>query len=342
MPTFALANETLKFYYDDSGVPSTPSYTTYVVVHGLSYHGGVFQRLLPVVNQHSHRMLTVNRREYPDSTPYTQAELDIFARGSDEERFQLLLNEGKYLNLLLDGLIQSLALPPNIVIVGWSLGSIFTLSMLASITSLSQTVQERLSDSVKKTILWEPPAHSLGMKLPPLYLPLLDDNIPFDDRPLRFMQWVALHFQHGDLSLRYDITQLDQGRNNLQRINAFDTTPAEELAKITDIRPATRCDNYLLAPSFSDAEHRILHKALLDPATRLSWGDMDIWHLVGDRGPHSVHFATWYFEDLLQLGGTPKPVIRLAVNPGASHFHMWEDPEDAMKELELLTFTLSP
>ncbi|KAJ4470894.1 hypothetical protein J3R30DRAFT_3300017 [Lentinula aciculospora] len=336
MPTFYSTNET-QCYYDDSGVPDTPDYTTYFVVHGHSYHGGVFKRLLPVAHQHSHRMLAINRREYPNSTPYTDAEICILARGSDEERSRLLLNEGTILALLLDGLIQLLALPPNIVIVGWSLGNTFALSMLASITSLTPSVRNRLGGSVKKTIMWEPPAHGLGMKLPPLYIPLLDDTISPDERPLVFMKWVALHFQHGDLSLRHDLTQVDQGNDNRERTSSFDATPPEELTQITDLRPGARCDNHLIGPGFTDLIRSIANKALFDPTIRLSWTGMDIWHLVGDRGPHTVHIATWYLEDQMKLAGTSHPAIQFAVNPGAGHFYMWENPEGAMKELELIT-----
>lgn len=169
MPTHSPADD-IQFYYADSGLPSISDYTTYFIVHGHSYHAGpqsftsgpksyrllvgIFQRLLPVAHQHSHRMIAINRREYPNSTSYTSAELSIFAQGSNEERSRLLLGEGTHLALLLDGLVQSLSLPPNIVIIGWSLGTIFTLSMLASITSLSPSVQARLRGSVKKMIMW--------------------------------------------------------------------------------------------------------------------------------------------------------------------------------------------
>ena len=99
-------------------------------------------------------MISINRRDYPDSTPYTQAELDIFARGTDEERYTLMINEGINLSLLLDGLINELGLPPKIVLVGWSLGVVYTLAMLASIASLPEAVQERLTRSVKKMVIW--------------------------------------------------------------------------------------------------------------------------------------------------------------------------------------------
>lgn len=98
-------------------------------------------------------MIVVNRREYTGSTPYTKAELDVFAQGSDEQRLNLLLSEGTNLALCLEGLIHSLSLQ-EVVIVGWSLGNLFTLSLLASISSLPQGVRERLALSVHRIIMW--------------------------------------------------------------------------------------------------------------------------------------------------------------------------------------------
>lgn len=105
-------------------------------------------------------MITINRRDYPGSTPYDKDELHVLAQGSDEQRLSLLLNEGLNLALLLDGLIVSLSLPSRVVIVGWSLGNLLVLSMLAAVSdllsssSLHESVRERLALSVCKTILW--------------------------------------------------------------------------------------------------------------------------------------------------------------------------------------------
>ncbi|KAJ3834039.1 hypothetical protein F5878DRAFT_569007 [Lentinula raphanica] len=349
MPTFTLADETLKFYYNDSGVPNTAEYTTYFVVHGLAYHSGVFQHLLPVAHQHSHRMISINRRDYPDSTPYTQAELDIFARGTDEERYTLMINEGINLSLLLDGLINELGLPPKIVLVGWSLGVVYTLAMLASIASLPEAVQERLTRSVKKMVIWEPPAHGLGMEIPPgCYTPFIDDTIPFAEIPSVFVRWVALHFQHGDLSIRHDLSQLELSKVDLdQRPSPFSTTTDEDLAKITVLRPALVSDGYMISPAFAlNVGRRLVQETLFDSEVRQRWGgDLGVWHLVGDKGPFTMHLATWYLKDMVdhelaEVAGegreASKAAIRFSFVPGASHCFMWEDPEDAMKELELL------
>ncbi|KAE9395566.1 hypothetical protein BT96DRAFT_997588 [Gymnopus androsaceus JB14] len=162
MPIFTLPNS-IEFFYIDSGLPSTPAYTTYFVVHGHSFHSGVFKRLLPVAHKNSHRMIAVNRREYAGSTPYTEAELDVFAQGSDEQRLHLLLSEGTNLALCLEGLIHSLC--------------------------LQEAVREKLALSVHKIIMWEPPVHCLGVEPPPTYLPLLDLDIAPEARPLAFVRW---------------------------------------------------------------------------------------------------------------------------------------------------------
>lgn len=101
-------------------------------------------------------MIAINRRDYPGSTPYTQAELEIFANGSNEQHLSLLLREGTNLALLLSGLIGSLSLPPKVVIIGWSLGNTYMLSMLTSISesSFPQSARERLALSVHKAIMW--------------------------------------------------------------------------------------------------------------------------------------------------------------------------------------------
>ncbi|KAE9402012.1 hypothetical protein BT96DRAFT_569113 [Gymnopus androsaceus JB14] len=328
MPIFTL-NNGIEFFYNDSGIPSTSAYTTYFVVHGHTFHSGVFRRLLPVAHKNSHRMITVNRREYPGSTPYTQAELDVFAQGSNDERLNLLLNQGTNLAFLLDGLIQSLSLPPDIVIVGWSLGNLFTLSLLASITSLPQTVRNRLALSVHKTIMWDITAHCIGMHILPMYIPLFDLDIPLEARSLAFLKWIGYYFMHGDSS-KHDVAQLDQGYCNvLNRRSTFDETAPEEVAEITDFNPGPRCDNRLLDPgAFLEVERIIANKALFDASTRSAWSGMDVWNFVGDASIPTAQVATWSLED--------QPTIYIAAIKGANHFQMWDDPEGCMMDLHKL------
>lgn len=99
----------------------------------------------------------MNRREYAGSTPYSEQELKVIAEGPDEARHDRLIADGADCALLLDGLIQSLSLPQKrggIAIVGWSLGNIFILSLLAAIKTLPEESQVRLNSSVKRAILW--------------------------------------------------------------------------------------------------------------------------------------------------------------------------------------------
>lgn len=58
--------------------------------------------------------------------------------------------------VLLDGLIGTLQLPEKggVALVGWSMGNIFTLSMLASVHTLPAPVRRRLSLYVKRAIMW--------------------------------------------------------------------------------------------------------------------------------------------------------------------------------------------
>ncbi len=104
----------------------------------------------------SQRILLVNRRGYPGSTPYNVDELRTFAEGPDNARYSQLIDDGTNCALLLDGLIQSLSLPQEggVAVVGWSLGNKFTLAMIASIETLPEDVQVRLGMFVKRTIIW--------------------------------------------------------------------------------------------------------------------------------------------------------------------------------------------
>lgn len=122
---------------------------------------GTFQRLNAFAAPHSLRIISVNRREYPGSSPYSAEELTAFAEGSDDERTNLLAQQGRDLALFLDGLIGQLSLPKagGIALIGWSLGTIFLLSLVASMDTLPATTQDRLSGFVHTVVLFRAYLH---------------------------------------------------------------------------------------------------------------------------------------------------------------------------------------
>ena len=116
----------------------------------------MFQRLLPLAVPRSVRIICINRREYPGSTPHTAEELRVYASGSHEERATLLSEAGVNLALCVDGIIQQCGLRSagGVALGGWSLGNTFVMAAMVSILGLPAPVKERLQTFVETIILW--------------------------------------------------------------------------------------------------------------------------------------------------------------------------------------------
>ena len=115
---------------------------------------GICERLLPVASNQGIRLVCINRRAYPDSTPFSEDEQRIFRSGSDDERKALLRAEGESLALLIDALIVELGLPERVTVLAWSMGNVYLLSLLASIRRLPGEIAQRLRTHVTSFILW--------------------------------------------------------------------------------------------------------------------------------------------------------------------------------------------
>jgi hypothetical protein len=114
----------------------------------------VFQKLLPLAAARSVRIIYLNRREYPGSTPHTAEELRVYVSGFDQEHIALVDEAGVDLALAVDGIIQQCHLPAAVTLSGWSLGNTFVLAAMASILSLASETQNRLQSFIKTIILW--------------------------------------------------------------------------------------------------------------------------------------------------------------------------------------------
>ncbi|KAJ6483304.1 Alpha/Beta hydrolase protein [Mycena sanguinolenta] len=322
-------SEAVQFTFTDSGPPSTESYTTFILVHGHTYHSGTslasagvphpnavpgaFKKLGPLAKDNSVRIVCVNRREYEGSAPQTPEELRVYQAGNDEERTKLLGEEGVNLALCVDAIIQKCALPESghVALVGWSLGNTFTLAAMASLASLPHGSRDRLVKYIKSFILWDPPSQALGIEGPENpYVPLYDMTIPDDARGQKFGVWVASYFTHGDLSTHDE--------KNLQR------KPDEKPVGV-------KCDTNLTEPTFKGIV-KIIDSALLDSKTREAWGHPKVAYMWGEEAAWTVPWAVWDVEDRVQDAKGKVPITFYPI-PGSNHFLMWEDENRALKVL---------
>ena len=176
MPTLSVGND-IVFHYTDSGPIEKTEYSTLVLIHGLTFHTGMyyyvicisqgpsliytrspgtFKRIPPLASSHSLRVICLSSREYEGSTPYSADELKTIYHGSDIERANFLHSQGILVALFVDGLIQSLSLPKagGVTVAGWSLGNIFSIAMRASIDDLPDNTRQRLKTYTRGFIIF--------------------------------------------------------------------------------------------------------------------------------------------------------------------------------------------
>ncbi|KAJ6619176.1 Alpha/Beta hydrolase protein [Mycena sp. CBHHK59/15] len=324
----------IKFTFTDSGPPNAENYTTLILVHGHTYHAGVFKKLGPLAKASSVRIICVNRREYGGSTPHTPEELRVYKTGTEAERTTLMSKEGLNLALCIDAIIQKCALQAagHVALVGWSLGNMFTMAAMSSIASLPHDAKKRLQESIKTFILWDPPSQALGIENPEnAYVPLYDMTIPDDARGPAFGVWVASYFTH-DLAVHDEKNLQRKPQENPPNPPTFHDLPFDQLLAITDFSVGDKCDTIVTEPTFKGVVNAIIEKALFEPATREASGYPKIAYMWGEANAWNVPWAVWDIEKRVKDAKGKAPITFHPI-PGANHFLMWEDDSKAVEAL---------
>ncbi|KAJ7029297.1 Alpha/Beta hydrolase protein [Mycena alexandri] len=335
MPSLTLQNGVV-FFYTDTGDVTGGDYTTVIIIHGHTFHSGTFQRLNPFAEPNSLRIISVNRREYPGSSPYTIEDLTVFAEGSDVERSKLLDQQGRDLAMFVDGLIESqfIAKTGGIALVGWSLGTVFLLSLIASMDTLHVNTKKRLSAQVHSVILLQSPSLALGLPSPSgLIIPHTDPDIPPEARGPAFAKWVSSYFLHGDLST-HNVKHLTYNNTDPSKVPTIETLGPGELFGMADFAPGDKYDNLVGLAPFAGPVFKQTNKALFDPTVRKLWSGARFWNVSGNAEPWGVIHASWFLEEQFCALNCPELVMSFKVIDGANHFLVWEDPEKAINELK--------
>jgi hypothetical protein len=134
----------------------------------------IFKRLLPLKNEFNLRIVAFNRRGFAGSTPFHPSEREFFtwdeealANISEETKSKFHAERGVEILRFIDGFIQRAGIPAiqvnvvdgkavgGIMLVGWSLGTTFSLAAIANVDSslVSDEMRDRLGSYLRAHVL---------------------------------------------------------------------------------------------------------------------------------------------------------------------------------------------
>ncbi|PCH43959.1 hypothetical protein WOLCODRAFT_133046 [Wolfiporia cocos MD-104 SS10] len=357
MPIAPVDSQGTYLYFEDSGAPPTAApYTTLVLVHGTIIHGAIFHPMYQYAAQNSIRLVTVNLRDYPGSSPTSTEVLNAIRENRREILATIIRDRGLEIIAFLEWLIKTENLPPRsqssndeteasggISVLGWSSGNFMTISLLAHGSTLSQDRQKHLGAYLRSIILYDPPYHALGLPPPSLeelYGPLRDQSIPPEEIGKRFSLWCSGYYRHSPdiLSSLASCTraELFAGLAHYPEEDMPATlirmSPAE-VAEVTDWErapqahvPLTNADPSVYA---QNAHHALKEVNVWpDVYVTLVWCDMS----VGD-----TIIAAWELSRKVEaawpLEGRRVSIVRMN---GANHFPHWDNPQETLHLLSTI------
>ncbi|KAH8984292.1 alpha/beta-hydrolase [Lactarius hatsudake] len=338
------------FAFLDTGAPSPhqKDYVTLVIVHGRGLKAGFpssadfFARLLPLAGKLGARVVAINRRDYPGSTPFSEEDRALLLStipdtpaASENTDHYMKARAGELYDFLTQ-LVKTEELPTNsIVMAGWSLGTSFVLSFLAHAPSFDSD-SWGLSQYVRRVIAYDSPSLAMGFPLPDgYYTPLNDPSMPPGEGIKIFPLWITGYYAHGDtletLSLR---DALDEPSPTILRMSP------EDLASVVH-EPPTSLDGPDTVVLDSGLDHgalsRLREVALFAPQNaEIAWPNVEFRYVWCDRSVWVMPWGAWLFsaeiEQAMKDGKRIRKhsVVRMR---GANHCAHWDEPERLLRLL---------
>lgn len=133
----------------------------------------IFEKVMALAQGSKIRIVAVNRRDYPGSTPLATEDTAILASGSDDQKSAFLKARGVEIATFIDLFVERNRVPPisadgqtgGFALLGWSLGNAIALSAVANVDSLPSAAQDRWASGMRALILHGTPQSFLVIML---------------------------------------------------------------------------------------------------------------------------------------------------------------------------------
>ncbi|RPD54565.1 hypothetical protein L226DRAFT_470866 [Lentinus tigrinus ALCF2SS1-7] len=348
---------TLHIVHDTGAPGSSADYTTLVLLHGWAWHCGIFSKLIPLAKTYNTRLILVNRRDYPGSTPYTEEERALIAppphdasaediAAAKDNGLTFMENRAREVYDLLEDLVRREKIPPanrtkdgragGIVVAGWSYAAIWMQALLAFVDSFPVHDVD-LSTYVRRVVCYDVAYVLSGYPLPEdPYNPLFDSTLADNEKLRAFCWWVSGYYSHGDTPETHEKrTPLDSPAPT------FSTLSRDDIAACMHAAPGEvgGSDSNLLYSALPTGLFAILRGRALrlghgDSGSR--WRDVELRWVWGGRSEWQVAYGMWMLRaELRESKERDEQLrdIRIVKIEKANHFVHWDNPDWAMRSL---------
>ncbi|GBE82989.1 alpha/beta-hydrolase [Sparassis latifolia] len=214
MPVGPVDDKGTALYYEDSGVPgASTTYATIFLVHGTMFHSGIFRPMVPYAAVHNLRLVLVNLRDYPGSSPYSPTERELLAGPGREAQAAAIQNRGLELAAFITWFIEQEQIPPTsrsaaeaadttggFALLGWSSANCQTIPVIAHADKMPEKTRKLFNAYFRAYFFHDSSLTGIGEAAPQdMYGIFRDARLTYEEKVAGFPAWVSSYFTRVDL-----------------------------------------------------------------------------------------------------------------------------------------------
>ncbi|KAI0052195.1 hypothetical protein FA95DRAFT_1586852 [Auriscalpium vulgare] len=362
MSTLPVSDKGTYLYYEDTGPLERP-YTTYILVHGTAVHGAIFHRLLPFAQSKKLRLVLVNRRDYPGSSPITDEELAPITppNATNDTQAAFVRSRGVEIAEFLARFIREKDVPPvqhvdgrtigGLALIGWSSANGTLAGMFGNLDAVRTEARETVGPYLRNYIHFDGPRWALGFPhLEPFSRPFANPDLTDDDRMVVFGEWVSAYYQHPFLSrasyarVPSDLTSDIPANPPPDKVATFARMSQEEKDGVLSRYALFHSEMRVRAIDPAVFKRNMLRAFFGDDGALMAWRDTRVQFLQCSESLWETMSVMWEVESEYQrrrqAGDRKGRSMEFHLMRDANHIPMWDQPERLLnKFIELVDGT---